>query len=165
VPLLFLDIDGTVRHGANERDGKFVNGPEDVVIFPDALKRMSTWVGDGGRIIGVSNQGGVSMGLTQWERVQAAMDETDRQTDRLFEMILFCIHHPRALRADLRKCACRKPAPGLLIQGMIELKRRFPLEDYPVARMLMVGDRPEDREAARRINVNFLTADVWRSRT
>ncbi len=38
-PVLYLDLDGTVRHGKDEL-GHFVNEPSDVVIFPEALKLM-----------------------------------------------------------------------------------------------------------------------------
>ena len=35
VPVLYLDMDGTVRKGKDEL-GRFVNGPEDVEVFPEA---------------------------------------------------------------------------------------------------------------------------------
>ena len=38
-PILFLDLDGTVRHGFSEL-GRFVNCADDVVIFPEALERI-----------------------------------------------------------------------------------------------------------------------------
>jgi D-glycero-D-manno-heptose 1,7-bisphosphate phosphatase len=67
VPVLYLDLDGTVRHGKDEL-GRFVNGPEDVVVFPEAVERMRKWKQGGGRIIGVSNQGAWRLGSssTSW---------------------------------------------------------------------------------------------------
>jgi hypothetical protein len=41
-PLLCLDLDGTVRHGKDEL-GHFVNGPEDVIVFPEAVEMMRRW--------------------------------------------------------------------------------------------------------------------------
>jgi D-glycero-D-manno-heptose 1,7-bisphosphate phosphatase len=61
VPLLCLDLDGTVRHGKDEL-GHFVNHPEDVVVFGEAAELMRRWKQAGGRIIGVSNQGGIALG-------------------------------------------------------------------------------------------------------
>ena len=52
VPLLAVDLDGTVRHGFDEL-GRFVNGPDDVVVFPEAVEQMRRWKARGGRIIGV----------------------------------------------------------------------------------------------------------------
>src|SRR5258708_2156240 len=79
VPVLYLDLDGTVRQGKDDALGRFVNGPEDVVIFPEAVTMMRRWKQGGGRAIGVSNQGGVSLGIVPYDRVAAAMRETTRQ--------------------------------------------------------------------------------------
>lgn len=56
VPMLYLDLDGTVRQGKDDPLGRFVNGPKDVFVFPEAKKQMKIWHDKGGRIIGVSNQ-------------------------------------------------------------------------------------------------------------
>lgn len=45
VPVLYLDLDGTVRHGHDEL-GRFVNGPDDVVVFPEATAMMRRWNDD-----------------------------------------------------------------------------------------------------------------------
>jgi D-glycero-D-manno-heptose 1,7-bisphosphate phosphatase len=94
VPLLILDIDGTVREGKQDALGRFVNGPEDVRVFPAAVARMREWKTKGGRMIGVSNQGGVALGYVTRERVTAAMEETNRQCGYIMDHILFCPHAP-----------------------------------------------------------------------
>lgn len=40
VPVLYLDIDGTVREGKDDPLGRFVNGPADVRVFPEAVEMM-----------------------------------------------------------------------------------------------------------------------------
>lgn len=40
VPVLYLDLDGTVRQGKDDGLGRFVNGPEDVIVFPEAVEMM-----------------------------------------------------------------------------------------------------------------------------
>jgi hypothetical protein len=50
VPLLVLDMDGTVRQGKDDALGRFVNGPDDVVVFPEAVIQMRKWKDKGGRI-------------------------------------------------------------------------------------------------------------------
>jgi D-glycero-D-manno-heptose 1,7-bisphosphate phosphatase len=138
VPLLVLDIDGTVRKGFDEL-GRFVNGPEDVEVFPEAVARMHTWKRDGGRIIAVSNQGGIALGLVTMASVAEAMVETHRQTGELFDKIAWCQHHPNARDPEYARCWCRKPAPGLLIEAALSLAAKtgvWPPEDPP---------RPEER--------------------
>src|SRR3954451_9677101 len=65
--LLVVDIDGTVRQGKDDALGRFVNGPEDVVVFPEAVTMMQRWKDAGGRIAGVSNQGGIGLGIVSEE--------------------------------------------------------------------------------------------------
>jgi D-glycero-D-manno-heptose 1,7-bisphosphate phosphatase len=139
-----------------------VNGPEDVVVFPKAIRRMQAWRNGGGRILGVSNQGGIALGLADRERVKAAMDETNKQTGMLFDAIFYCPHHPDAEDPEMGRCWCRKPRAGLVIEGAINLSRTFG-EAYPLYMALMVGDREEDKACAEAANVDFQWADDWRA--
>ena len=161
VPLLFLDIDGTVRRGKNEL-GRFVNGPDDVVVFPEAVEMMRRWKTGGGRIVGVSNQGGIALGHQTQYDCEQAMIRTHQLTDGLFDRIAWCGHHPSAESAEAARCWCRKPAPGLLIVASITLAKEHN-ERYPLYMALMVGDRHEDQECARIANVDFTWANEWRS--
>jgi D-glycero-D-manno-heptose 1,7-bisphosphate phosphatase len=161
VPVLYLDIDGTVRHGKDEL-GRFVNGPEDVVVFPEATERMRTWKASGGRIIGVSNQGGIALGLVRMDMAAAAMLLTQRLCDGLFDRILFCRHHPDAENPEMARCWCRKPRPGLAIEGALDLARQHKDEFYPPYMALYVGDRPEDQQCAESLDVDFMWVDEWR---
>ena len=162
VPVLYLDLDGTVRQGKDDALGRFVNGPEDVTVFPEAVERMAAWKDGGGRIIGVSNQGGVALGLVKYQQVAEAMIETQRQCDGLFDKIAFCVHHPNAKNLEMARCWCRKPAPGLLIEAALDLAGRFN-EYYPPYMAVMVGDRLEDRVCAERAGIDFVWAADWRS--
>jgi D-glycero-D-manno-heptose 1,7-bisphosphate phosphatase len=161
VPVLYLDIDGTVRQGKGDALGRFVNGPEDVVVFPEAIEMMRHWKAGGGRIIGVSNQGGVSLGIVRYEIVAAAMMETHRQSGKLFDKICFCIHHPDAKTPEFARCWCRKPSPGLIIEAALEVAKQHG-EYYPPYMGLMVGDRPEDEQCAKLAGLDFQWAADWR---
>lgn len=163
VPVLYLDIDGTVRHGKDEL-GRFVNTPDDVIVFPEAVTQMRTWKQDGGRIIGVSNQGGIALGLLDYETCARTMWRTHQLCDELFDKIVFCRHHPSAQDPEMARCWCRKPAPGMLIEGALDVASMYHGEIYPPHLALMVGDRPEDRECARNANIDFLDAAEWRAR-
>lgn len=161
VPVLYVDLDGTVRKGKDEL-GRFVNGPEDVEVFPDAVEMMRRWKAGGGRVIAVSNQGGIALGLVPYAKVAAAMRETYVQSGRLLDKICFCPHHPDASDPEMARCWCRKPSPGLVIEAALEVaaQRR---EYYPPYMGLMVGDRPEDQECARLAGLDFQWAADWRA--
>lgn len=164
VPMLYLDIDGTVRQGKDDALGRFVNGPEDVRVFPEAVILMRRWKADGGRIIAISNQGGIALGILSAEAVIAAMDETQEQCEGLFDAMLFCPHHPNdpeARSPEEARCWCRKPFPGLIIIGTDRTASALG-ENYPPHLGLMVGDRDEDRECARLAGLDFLDAKEWR---
>lgn len=161
-PLLCLDLDGTVRQGKDDALGRFVNGPEDVVVFPEAGEMMRRWKAGGGRIIGVSNQGGIALGIVPFAKVVAAMRETHRQAGELFDKVMWCIHHPDAADPEMARCWCRKPAPGLIIEGALEIAAIYG-EYYPPYMGLMVGDRPEDEQCARLAGLDFQWAVDWRA--
>jgi len=162
VPLLCLDLDSTVRKGKTEL-GRFVNGPEDVEVFPEAVEMMIRWKARGGRIIAVSNQGGIALGLVKLHCVADAMAETYHQAHGLFDKIAWCSHHPDASDPEMARCWCRKPSPGLIIEAAIELARHYAGEMYPPHMGLMVGDRPEDQECAKLAGLDFQWAHEWRA--
>lgn len=162
VPVLYLDIDGTVREGKDDPLGKFVNGPEDVRVFPAAVNMMRRWRAGRGRIVGISNQGGIALGLADRLEVEQAMRETHRQAENLFDKIMFCPHHPDAADPEMAVCWCRKPSYGLVIEGALEIGLMHPGEHYPPSLALFVGDREEDRLCAEAANIRFMNAVEWR---
>jgi D-glycero-D-manno-heptose 1,7-bisphosphate phosphatase len=157
VPVQFLDIDGTVREGADERGGRFVNGPDDVTVFAEALHQMRFHAQRGGRNVGVSNQAGVPAGYLTEDNCLAAMARTQELCDDLFDLIMVCLHPTDA------GCWCRKPRPGMLVAAVRELAVRHPGETYPPHRCRMVGDRSEDEACARVAGVPFVFASQWRA--
>lgn len=164
VPVLYLDIDGTVRQSVDEL-GRFVNGPEDVHVFPAAVEMMARWKDGGGRIVGVSNQGGIAMGHVTADDVAKAMTETHRQANELFDLIVWCSHHPDADDPEMARCWCRKPSAGAVVEAVHGLADKVGGgEIYPPYMGLFVGDRPEDAECAQRAGLDFEWAVDWRAR-
>lgn len=96
-------------------------------------------------LVMVTNQSGIARGkfsedqfmyLTEWMDWSLA----DRDVD--FDGIYFCPHHPEAAIEEYRQvCDCRKPQPGMLLQAQQEL-------NIDMAASYMVGDKPEDMQAA-----------------
>jgi D-glycero-D-manno-heptose 1,7-bisphosphate phosphatase len=162
IAVLYLDLDGTVRQGKDDPLGRFVNTVADVVVFPEAVTMMRQWKDGGGRIVGVSNQGGIALGHVTIPDVVAAMIETDRQCGGLFDQIVFCRHYFG--NDHTPKCWCRKPSIGMLVMGTNELWRAHgDDEEYPPELALMVGDRPEDEQCAAAAGVRFQWAADWRA--
>ncbi|NCJ12852.1 D-glycero-beta-D-manno-heptose 1,7-bisphosphate 7-phosphatase [Serratia marcescens] len=140
VPAIFLDRDGTINvdHGyVHEIDNfHFIDG---VIDACRKLKKM------GFALVMVTNQSGIARGkfsedqfmyLTEWMDWSLA----DRDVD--FDGIYFCPHHPEAVVEEYRQvCDCRKPQPGMLLQAQQEL-------NIDMAASYMVGDKPEDMQAA-----------------
>ena len=161
VPVLYLDLDGTVRKGKDEL-GRFVNTADDVELFPHMAERLLSYKQKGWRIVGVTNQGGIATGMCTFENAQAAIMKTQHLSGNAFDLICMCQHHPDAHDPDWRTCFCRKPKIGMLVMAATELGFRHPGELYPPHISLMVGDRDEDRLCAENAGVPFQWASEWR---
>lgn len=161
IPVLYLDLDGTVRKGYDEL-GRFVNHREDVEVFPEAVALMRAFKSRGWRVVGITNQGGVALGHLKFSDLAGNIEETQRQCEGLFDRILACIHHPEATNPEMAVCWCRKPRIGLIVEATVALGDMYP-ECYPPHLALFVGDRPEDKECAANANMRFMDAKEWRS--
>jgi D-glycero-D-manno-heptose 1,7-bisphosphate phosphatase len=159
--VLYLDIDGTVRHGFDEL-GRFVNGSDDVVVFPEVPDLLAEYKARGWRIVGVSNQGGIALGHLTMAACVDAMIETQSQCRGAFDKILWCQHHPEASHQEMSRCWCRKPKAGLIFEAAHALRDKH-VEIYPPYMALMAGDRAEDEGCADAADIDFLPAHVWRT--
>lgn len=178
--LLLLDKDGTL---VRTRSGNpFVNRPWDqewILFAKDSILRYQK---QGWRIAIVSNQGGVAAGYKSVESAVFEMqfllemlpDRPDlREINAFFcpddgrtcyrvwgecneeHRIIYTDRHSDVINLGIEG-QFRKPACGMLklaceIEGVA---------DY--ANVLMVGDRPEDKDAAAAAGMRFLDAEVWR---
>ncbi len=150
--LVIFDADNTLRRTLVPGQ-PCPRAPNEWELLPGVAQRMRAiaW-GSGGVWLGVaSNQDQVAYGYLS--------EATAR--DLLTEMISAASGHipppdaiqlcPHAVDAD---CACRKPAPGMLLN--IIHSYRMSTEDT-----LFVGDAATDREAARRAGVSFCAASEF----
>jgi D-glycero-D-manno-heptose 1,7-bisphosphate phosphatase len=136
---VFFDRDDTlvVDRGYTHRveDFIWVNGAE------AAVRRLHR---SGIRVFVATNQGGIGLGIfteSQMHRFHAHLCAEAVRSGGKISDIAFCPHHPRApAPADRPPCACRKPAPGMIL-GLAE---KWHID---LARSVVIGDRQSDLEA------------------
>ena len=132
---VFLDRDGTLVE-----DAGYVHRLEDYRLLPGVVDALRRLVRAGFRLAIVTNQSGIGRGyFTQedFERFQARLLSDLSEAGIPIEASLFCPHPPDA------GCACRKPAPGLLLRAQQEL-------GADLASSWVLGDAQRDVEMAQR---------------
>jgi D-glycero-D-manno-heptose 1,7-bisphosphate phosphatase len=147
IQLVIFDADNTLRRVTVP--GRVCPwGPDEWEPLPGIREALTgTAWGEGGLRLGLaSNQDQVFYGHLSAEMAQRLlMDAAEAATGHRPEegAARFC---PHAMDAG---CACRKPAPGLLLEVMAHFR-------IGPGQTLFVGDAEIDREAAARAGVAFL---------
>jgi D-glycero-D-manno-heptose 1,7-bisphosphate phosphatase len=140
-PAVFLDRDGTL----NEDTG-YVHRVEEFRWLPGAISAVRRLNNAGYYVFVVTNQSGVARGLFDEAAVRDLhgwMNEELRRSGAHIDDIRYCPHHPQAAIAAYRMaCACRKPAPGMIL----DLMRSWPvIAEGSIA----IGDKERDAAAGR----------------
>lgn len=161
VHVLWVDLDGTIRHGKDEL-GFWADRPEHVVLFDGVVDILHAYKDAGWRIVAVTNQGGVAMGHVTQENCVAMLKRTYELSGGVFDKMSACVHHPDAPDPLMGNCWCRKPRIGMLVDAGIAMSEQFN-ELYPPSWGLFVGDRPEDQECAENAGLPFMDAAEWRA--
>ena len=162
-PALCLDLDGTIRRS---KSGKpFIEGPEDIELFPDVEAKIMAYRDDGWMIFGVSNQGGVAHGFKTSEQVMAELDATIALfKENPFHIVKLCYHDAAGSVFPYNKRSLlRKPSYGMLALMEAEAFDYGYLIDWDNS--LFIGDRVEDAECAVSAGIPFKTADDFFERS
>jgi D-glycero-D-manno-heptose 1,7-bisphosphate phosphatase len=142
---VFLDRDGVLNR-AFVRDGQ-PHPPStlaELEILPGVPEALALLRAEGFLLVVVTNQPDVARG-TQTRAAVEGLHAALRERLPLDEFRV-CYHD------DADRCACRKPAPGLLLQAAREL-------ELDLASCFMVGDRWRDIEAGRRAGCTTVFVD------
>jgi D-glycero-D-manno-heptose 1,7-bisphosphate phosphatase len=139
----FIDRDGTLTEEVG-----YVNHPKRLRLLPrsaEAIKRLNA--ADVAAVV-VTNQAGVARGYFSEDVLHAVNGELVtrlKQAGAHLDGIYVCPHHPTEGVPPFRaECDCRKPRPGLFLRAASEL-------GLDLAASTVVGDRPSDLVAARRV--------------
>lgn len=143
---VFLDRDGVIN-----LDKAYVHRWEDFEFVPKAVAAMKLLVDAGYRIVVITNQSGIARGIfseAQYLALTAQIREYLLTEGVPLLDVLHCPHHPKGVvPAYAIDCACRKPAPGMLLQAA----RRHAID---LTQSVLIGDKPADILAGRNAGVS-----------
>jgi D-glycero-D-manno-heptose 1,7-bisphosphate phosphatase len=149
---LVVDRDGVLNREA--ADGGYVRTPEAFQWLPGVLEALTRLAAAGVRLSVATNQSGVGRGLmtlADLGAVHARMQADAAAHGAPLAAVFSCPHAPE------EGCACRKPAPGLLLAALES-------SGIAPAQTLAVGDDERDLEAARRAGLAFALVRTGKGR-
>lgn len=143
-----MDRDGTII-----RQVEFLSKASQVRLLPDAPRAITILNRLGYRIIVITNQPVIARGMVTLREVDdlhALLIARLKKKGAVIDAVYFCPHHPNATLKKYRVvCACRKPAPGMILQAArehgIDLKKSF-----------FIGDSTRDVLAGNRAKVKMI---------
>jgi D-glycero-D-manno-heptose 1,7-bisphosphate phosphatase len=129
---VFLDRDGVL----NKEMGDYVCRLEDFHVLEQNIEPLKTLRDKGYLLIVATNQGGLAKGWYSEEelgKMHTLLKDTYRRHGVEFTDIYYCPHHPD-FTGD---CDCRKPKPGMLLEGI----KKYNIDP---AKSYFIGDRERD---------------------
>nr|WP_087044741.1 HAD family hydrolase [Caballeronia ptereochthonis] len=148
---VFIDKDGTLLD-----DVPWNVDPHMMRLAPGAFEALRLFASRDVPLFVVSNQSGVALGKFEWhalDRVETRLHELAAEAGALFEDVYWCPHHPQGVVPEYtRTCACRKPAPGLLLRAARE-------HHIDLSRSWFIGDILDDVEAGHRAGCRSVLID------
>ena len=144
---IFLDRDGVLNRELPE--GRYVASPRDFQPLPGVHQAIARFNRAGLRVIVVSNQRGIALGLhtaADVLSIHSAFQKELAAHGAHIDGFYFCPH-------DQTGCNCRKPLPGLFEQAQAD----FP--DLTAASSAIIGDSWSDIEFGRRLGMLTIFAD------
>lgn len=154
VKYVFLDRDGVINRKPPE--GEYVGRWSDFHPLQGAEAAIAALNASGRKVIVVTNQRGVALGLYSEEDVRSVHAQLQRHLAAYsahIDAFYYCPH-------DKDRCSCRKPGTGLFEMAFRDFPRASP------ANSIVIGDSVSDIEAARRLSFSsiFIKGDPHRSK-
>lgn len=136
---LFLDRDGVINfdygYVYQQENFDFIDGVFDLVAAAKKLNYL---------VVIVTNQAGIGRGYyseSDFYQLMAWVGLQFESNSGAIDAVYFCPNHPVHGKGKYRlESACRKPAPGMILQARDELK-------IDLAESVLIGDKVSDIEA------------------
>ncbi len=144
---VFLDRDGVINKKMPE--GGYVTSWADFQLLPGVPEAISQLNQAGLRVVVVSNQRGIALGLYSAQDVETIHAHLQNELQRLgahVDAFYFCPH-------DKEDCNCRKPLPGMFESA----KQDF--AGIRAAESVMIGDSLSDIEFGQRLGMRTIFVD------
>jgi D-glycero-D-manno-heptose 1,7-bisphosphate phosphatase len=146
--VVILDRDGVLN-----RDTGHVGSPSEFEWNEDAIEAVRWLNAREVPVVVATNQAGIAKGLYTEADFRRLMEWVDGQLalqGAHLDGVYYCPHHATEGLPPYRvECACRKPAPGLLLEAIADL-------GVEPTDCVMIGDRESDAAAALAAGVPFL---------
>ena len=137
-------------------EGSYVRAWSDFRVLPGVPEALARLNRVGIRVIVVSNQRGIALGLysaAEVEAIHANLQDVLKADGAHVDAFYICPH-------DKQQCNCRKPLPGMFAQA----QRDFP--DINASTSAMIGDSLSDIEFGKRLGMRtvFIEGDAERQK-
>ncbi len=145
---IFLDRDGVI----NKELGDYVCTFEDFEILPHNYEILKQLQDRGYLILVATNQGGLAKGWYTEAILKQMHDHVEADYLKhgiTISKFYYCSHHPNFTG----ECDCRKPKPGMLLQGI----KDFNLEP---SLCYFIGDKFTDVEAAEAAGMTGIKIEI-----
>jgi D-glycero-D-manno-heptose 1,7-bisphosphate phosphatase len=143
-----LDRDGTICEEVG-----YLDSIERLRLISGSAEAIRALNEQGFKVVIVTNQSGIARGFFPEEFLEKLHAELSRQLQEkgaFLDRIYYCPHHPSEGNAPyLQVCACRKPAPGLLLQAAKDL-------NIDLSVSYMIGDHISDIECGQSVGAQTI---------
>ena len=153
---VFLDRDGTLVHPRH-----YPSRPQDLCLYDGVCEELRDLRQAGLQLVVVTNQSGIARGYfteQDLQRMHAYLAQQLASYNVQLQGMYYCPHHPDGIVPGLaRRCDCRKPAPGMLLQAASDLQ-------LDLRSSWFVGDILDDIEAGNRAGCRTILVDLGTER-
>lgn len=146
--VIFLDRDGTINV-----EKSYLHKWEDFEFEKNVIDGLKELKKMGYEFIVVTNQSGIARGYYSEDDLKALNNEMVKELKKHDIDILecyYCPHHPeKGLNQYKKNCDCRKPNPGMLLEGI----KKYNVD---IENSFMIGDKKSDLEAGKKAGLKSI---------
>ncbi|MGL5349153.1 MAG: D-glycero-beta-D-manno-heptose 1,7-bisphosphate 7-phosphatase [Cetobacterium sp.] len=146
--VIFLDRDGTINV-----EKSYLHKWEDFEFEKNVIDGLKELKKMGYEFIVVTNQSGIARGYYSEDDLKALNNEMVKELKKHDIDILecyYCPHHPeKGLDQYKKNCDCRKPNPGMLLEGI----KKYNVD---IENSFMIGDKKTDLEAGKKAGLKSI---------